>query len=607
MGSGLSDTVPFAPPRSLMLRAGGIALAITLAAIPSVYTIIVGAAHVIHILVLFVLIITLSSRIRYDLMASFLVLVAFPPVGLGCLLGPVVYVPLILLCQRRTSWKASALTGVFFGWSLGYVLAGWTTSTLARPLLADVTMLLVSGLLGALLALGIRASSLLPAGVRFAATTVVITAVEWLRCCNPILSLPYLLTAHLVAENPYLAQWAEVTGFWGLSVWSAAFCVIVAAAIEEPRLRLRIAGFLSCLLLMALIAGAVRYHSLASPGSRSVRFLFVQDHNPRQSHAVDTVSDGQLVIDRLKEAVGQIERPDFVLLPEGTVVIGWTEQTASGEVRADPEGLTPERLQEVVADWRGAEGPPVIAGTSLMLSEGSRRNSVCLFKEKAVTPSVVRDKVINAPIGESVPFDGIPLLEHVGGALAECRSRLVAMDTSPKIDHNGVHFAVCVCFEHVLPDVWSCHDLSNLDDVDIQAAFGDMRWFEYSPVERQQSRSARRLHAIMHRTPFVYVANGGSEWINCRGEVVQALSSDSCSVEYNGEIPFRQEVLLISSGVGKWTSRGSIVAAFAFLSALGWMVSVAARGTTSPKEGIPGEVSCSIPTTGPVPDGQLGD
>lgn len=96
-----------------------------------------------------------------------------------------------------------------------------------------------------------------------------------------------------------------------------------------------------------------------------------------------------------------------------------------------------------------------------------------------------------------------------------------------EISHKGVRFAVCVCFEHVLPDVWSYHHLSNLREFDIQAAFGDMRWFDYSPVERLQSRPARRLHAIMNRVPFVYVVNGGSEWINVRGDVVQTLSPES--------------------------------------------------------------------------------
>lgn len=589
MGSEPVPTTPASHTRSLSLRAVGIVLAAGLAIVPTVGTVSPAAVHLVHLGVLTLLIAALSTRVRHDLFGSALVLVAHPPVGLGWVIGPFVYVPLILLCRRRSSWRASALSGAFFGWSLGYVLAGWSTITLARPLLADVTMLLVSGSLGALVSVGIRAAALLPPAARFPATAAIIVAMEWGRCWNQVVSLPYFLTAHLVAENPYLAQWSEVTGFWGLTVWTVAASVVAAAAIEQPSLRPRTAGLLAIALCLALGGGAVRYHSLNAPDSRTVRVLVVQDDNSRKPHGIDAASDGRQVLARLRDAVTSTDRPDFVLLPEGTIVSGWVEQTADGEVRAEPDGVTPERLQEVIADWRGTEGPPVVAGASLMLPNGARRNSVCLFAEKAVTPSIVRDKVMKAPIGESVPFEGIPLLEAVGGTLAESRSELATVDPFAEIDHNGVRFAVCVCFEHVLPDVWHRHHLSDPSEIDIQAAFGDMRWFEYSPVERSQSRPARRLHAIMNRVPFVYVANGGSEWVNIRGDVVQTLRPDSAFGEFKVDVPTHGHSPWLG-GSGTWIGSLSLGAGFVVLALFGLVAPVPSR-----KDLVPGSAPAVTP------------
>jgi hypothetical protein len=40
-----------------------------------------------------------------------------------------------------------------------------------------------------------------------------------------------------------------------------------------------------------------------------------------------------------------------------------------------------------------------------------------------------------------------------------------------------------------------------------------------SELERRQGRAARRLAAIQHRTPLLYVANGGSEWFSADGRL----------------------------------------------------------------------------------------
>jgi apolipoprotein N-acyltransferase len=328
----------------------------------------------------------------------------------------------------------------------------------------------------------------------------------------------------MVADTAPLVPWVEVLGVLGLGAIVCANCLATARLVVAPQPRRVVIYTLIVLVIAAL--GALRARLVDAAGHVTLGVTVVQEQAPRDR---ENASRKAMLRERVAAALAATGGR-LLLLPENALY---------DDALGDSDVLSPAELaMELGKVTYGAR--VALAGVQFGLPRRDGlepyRASVCAVDARGVTG--VRDKRYGAPIGEEAPFSGIPMLAELGRYLTG------RTDFAEIVDGRGdlelapdLRAAVCLCFEHMFPDIWVARPIAG--EIDVMVCVSNVSWFGYSTIERAQSRAGRRLLAIQERRPLLYVANGGSEWFDALGRLHDVTAPESEWVEWQITIPDR--------------------------------------------------------------------
>ena len=470
------------------------------------------------------------------------VLAAFPPIGVGWLIGPFAYAPLFYFIEADPHPRSSAALAAWMGAVPAYVLTDWATQTLPYP---ELIAILLSGLIAVLW---------VPAGVVLGAllrqrrlgwlvlSVMVIPIIDMVRCDLSGLRLAYNTAPHMVMENLALAQFVEPLGTFGFSMLlssislSSAKVVRSRHVLSSAALGLAIGGI--------LLLGDWRRRAVDKLPTQPLEVIVVQDfdqaawgHGPAQG--VER-PDPKRLARRAAEALA--DGPcEAMFLPE--TALARSEPASPGQTIID-DSWTPDEL----ACLLGCNDPPVPVAVAGLTVIRDRLNQPPVYRNTCslVTPEAgliaVRDKLVRAPVGERVPLASVPLLGYLLRRFASEPPDYTSEDTRATLElPGGQIIAVAICYEHVFPHIWREKGATDMSAVDLLVGLANLRWIGYSQVEREQSRAARRLAAILHRRPYLYVASGGSELLSPSGQLCAALGPYESSRRIKVQLPVHEQ------------------------------------------------------------------
>ena len=155
--------------------------------------------------------------------------------------------------------------------------------------------------------------------------------------------------------------------------------------------------------------------------------------------------------------------------------------------------------------------------------EGNFRNVAISFRvgDQPIVRGQV-DKKWPAIVGET-PIGRDNPLENIGDWIFGEHGELQPRQTGRCLPFGRTNACTAICSEHMMPNVFDAADIHRCNLILVIA---DTRWFEYSHTERLLSRSGRRLLAERYGKPLLYCANGGSELISPKGDLVQQMAPD---------------------------------------------------------------------------------
>ena len=402
-------------------------------------------------------------------------------------------------------------------------------------------------------------------------TVLALPALDYVRVAIPRFGTSNLYSAHLVVANLDIAQAAHWVGAGGLSALMA-FCSYAAAdwlAHERrtrwpPRIAARQAarrriGIAVALVILTIAAGnldRIRFGSY--PDTTSLKVAVVQSGLPSevgkaneasrhrgdtqqepgsqteptkeglpskvrgQQDSAATENDTEHYADSLRSYLHSNSPCDILFLPEGAISIGdWNDPD-------DPNAEPLMRLSDLQHKF-GAEINSLVV-TGAMIKEqldnnlAFRNTAISLDSRFNLLGQV--DKQFGAPLVEVNPFEGIPILQGIGGRATHLsRQMRPERNTAVLPISTGLRAVVAICNEHQLPDIWARRGLTDLSSVNLQLVLSDVSWFNDSEEERDQSRLARRLLAVKYRLPVLYVASSAPELWHSDGALVQVLDT----------------------------------------------------------------------------------
>ncbi len=487
-----------------------------------------------HVFTWLLLVCAVSRRIRIDLVSGSVLLGCFAPIGIASIFCVFVYTPLYYAAKTAVSRRDVIATGILVAIVYGYCLTGWATSGLEHSSLVSVGLTMYCCLVTVPMLAGLHAILTCQFTKLFPLSILVIPVTESIRLHMPF-PLPYHLTASTTASCTYLSQLIELLDFSGVAVLISAMSYFGLQAITSVYVaygtsfsrscRVHVTG-LSLLLTLLSLYGFFRCSAHQTMAESELVAIVAQEFNPKrfELRAVDRATELLRAIELALEKVdfnSKTEKSGTILfLPEGALSTAYVDE--KGWMHTPLNVLTPSQLANVRE--LSQKAIPVVAGITIPISQSRSRYAVAVLQPPnyEINETFVRDKLRAAPIGESVPFATIPILQKLGALVSE--SNIVHEIRDPTAFLNvsiDQQFAVSICYEHVFPDVWTSRGLSR--GVHVQSAFGSMRWFNYSQIERSQSRAVRQLLAIRERRPFLYVTSGGSEWIDIFGKIREEL------------------------------------------------------------------------------------
>lgn len=443
----------------------------------------------------------------------------YEPFGLGRWLGLFMYTPLFWAIYSGRMFS-SIQVAVFITFGQVFVITPWIEPFLDYFQLSH-TPLLIFAFVYWLVVL-----ELLKIGIRHGKTAfgiiaiVAIPTMEWLRSHLEAVLIPYQLTAHALSGNSSLAQWAEATGVIGLSVLVCAVSALAARAfslhvglVQRSSAHRQLAIVVAIVLFLHVL-GAMRSYTLGF-SDHTIKVAAIQLDAPGYRTPLQQLA----IVDRLYQKLASRDDLDLVILPETSAFKG------SGQIASEFEQPPLDALVEAAVSHHLVA--PVLVGT--LIAETSRdgsqsyRNAAIVFAGDTELAS--RDKRLFAPLGETTLFQNIPFLDLLGVRTTPQSGRMKVSDPGSEVRlPSGVVVRICICIEQMIPQLWRFQSTHIRPGVLV--CLGDTSRLGFSKVERLQSRAARVLRAIEQRRPLVFVANGGSEWVDDRGQLVDQLSPE---------------------------------------------------------------------------------
>ena len=308
--------------------------------------------------------------------------------------------------------------------------------------------------------------------------------------------------AHTLAGYPFLVQFADLTGPYGVGAFMLASNALLY---EAWRGRGRPAGRRAALVLSGIVAAVLLYDTWAwthpPQASRTVRVGIVQPNIPLDvKHGLKTQAQQWEILASMSRAASR----------EGAEIVIWPETARPWELRHRldrPLTLAMPEVQALAAETRAT----YVAGVEYFRVRDPRHqeffNAALLVHPDGKIDPEWSAKIYLVPFVEGIPFE--PLLGPVlAGRDGEMRWLSGGFTRGPKINPlpaGPARVGTLICYEELYFDL--ARQLRNAGS-DFIAVMTNDAWFGRTYFQRFQADTVR-LRAIENRCAFVRVANTG--------------------------------------------------------------------------------------------------
>jgi len=438
----------------------------------------------------------------------------FPALGLAA------FVPLLWWLESNRDAPAfrRLCAGFVFGWVVHLISLHFTYAMLEHSWLAALLYLGFSAALGARIALSIALLGWLRkrTGLSLAVLLPMVwISFEWVQGLLPDLRMTGDHLAHTVAGYPFLVQFADLIGPYGVTAVLLAINGLLFEVITNWG---RPAGRRQREVLVVLLAAVLAYDLWAwnrpAPPGRTLRVGLVQPNIPLavKHDAESRAEQRRKLTDLSRRAASQ-----------GAELIVWPESARPGPLYHwldRPESYAMSDVSTLAREL----GVPILAGVEYARVRG--REDYDLYNAAMGVDREGRlleewgAKIYLVPFVEATPFRSVfgPLVEGRGGAWRWVAGGFHPGPDSVVLPIAGTRVGVLVCYEQLFPDL--ARDL-RASGSELQVVITNDAWFGRTLFQTYQANAAR-LRAIENRTAFVRVANTGiSGFIDRRGRYHQ--------------------------------------------------------------------------------------
>jgi len=504
-----------------------------------------------------------TRRLAVLIAAGALLLVAsYPPFALAPLtpaLSFIALAPAVLLVVEAGSDPRRAFKfGFWYGLAANALVLYWMIIALWRftklsALAYLATVVCLALFTGTLFWFLVRLRARLPALPLWVTFPIAWTALEWGVGHLGDVRFPWLGLGTSLADAPVLAQWADIAGARGLTLWLAwcgAFLVLGSAALKgggwRPYLQRRVLPVLATVAL-AWGYGAWRMKTLPLRDVGTIGMVqpnVPYDEKWQKARADDIMADLLTLTDRLLA----VARPDLIIWPEAAI---------PGYVQSEPD------WNEAISRMARASHTPILTGGLYAeFHQGGGYdsfNAALLYDSTGEwRPHPVYGKHYLVPIVERVPF--VPPrwfkgLEFFGGF-----SRGKDFTIYPV----GIgRFGVAICYESAFEELARRYRRGGADFL---VNITNDAWYGLTSAPYQHE-SHLVLRAIETRMGIARAANSGiSEFLDPLGRAYSATKLEQQTVL--AETLRTSDVIPLYVRLGDWVGLGVVVVTLGFIGVL---------------------------------------
>lgn len=423
-----------------------------------------------------------GAACAYALFSAFLLVGAYPPVGLGYF-AFVGLVPLFNIVRNFTSGRVLLWT-----WFSGVVFLGMTLFWLRH--ITWVGMILAIPVLAFFYAIPFVIARIIYEVSPFLGIFVLpfaVAGIEWIRSFDS-LAFPWMIIGNSQTRYPFFIQFADITSAYGVSAWVVMVNIGVYLLIKKKTAR-RWLFLMILFVLPTAYSISVIFHTRANEEKLTV--ALIQGNIMPEEKWGDDLEFWNVNLYRTMSIEAMEYKPDLIVWPETATPIYLLE--------------TP-RYRHMVQSFVDSTGVPLLTGTpAIDLDTGQTWNSAAYFVPGEETQ--IYHKIHLVPFGEAFPLDNVfPALRSIDLGQAnwdEGTERVIF--TSSYLPS----FCTLICFESIFPDLVRSFVKKGVEFITVVT--NDVWFGPHTSPEQHAMISV--LRAIEFHRPVVRCANTGISMI----------------------------------------------------------------------------------------------
>lgn len=399
--------------------------------------------------------------------------------------------------------------------------------------------------------------------------------VEWLHSLGD-LSYPWLALGYTQLRSSALAQIADLTGVWGVSLIVVALNAVVygwmrqtmsrhAAHVTPVRGALQLGGWMLAVIAPPLLYGVFRLIEYSPHDSKPSRIAVVQPNiNPWRKWAY---ADVQPMLEQhiaLQDSVRRTTPLDLVLWSETALPINLLDATGAP-------------LLQQIQRWCDSTGTAILTGFADIERYRPLRayNAAVLIAPNAVDFPLHRKSRLT-PFGEYMPFsDALPelarLLQWGVGISSWAKGPGATVLPLCRGGDTVLRLGVMICIESIYPAY--CADYVRRG-ADVLAVITNDAWYDGTPGPDQHFAIAQ-MRAIETRRPVVRCTNSGiSGFISPLGTVLARAPAQKALALVGTVSPQQEKTFYVQAG--DWLPVGLLFIAGGMI--IVWMLRPTVRG-----------------------------
>ena len=464
----------------------------------------------------------------YYLLTSLPIILVHLPFYLVIVLVFFVYTPFYYLCSRIKNIRQGIYIGCFLGILITVIDLLWVSWYQPQPIFIFCLVVLYEILVWTCHTILTykTITSRFPWLAIFS-----FTFIEWLQRENPIFASAYMQTPDIASRNLYLIQTSQIFGYTVFSILICASSYFIYRNIEQYQQTKQIQKkpiFIYCSIILVFhVYGVYIYHTTYT--TKTANIAVIQE---------------QMTTENFEKLWKQIEKkqPKYVFLAENALYgcrnkqHEWLMDAESVYQKKYECKLTPTQIQKHLQKLNFPI--TIISGLYLYIYEESTypenwdtypinqlpyQTAICLITK---TKMEIVDKLIPAPQGEKPLSSILPFLKYTK-LYANEKVKFRTCNPKPTLQIlSDFIIAVCICYEHMFPDIWEKKNLNNMTNIAFQSAYATTDPVGRSPIEHYQSGNRRIFLAARHHCPYLYVNCCHSEYISANGTLQYSSTSE---------------------------------------------------------------------------------